>query len=164
VPESTEIWWFHLGADVVVGRMSIARLMAILEALMRRAEHAGPPSGEVRIVGDLTLDADKDDLLVGNRRVHVTPTEFRLLDSLAAGFGRYVPAPRLMHLVWGIENDAVHKSLKVHVSRLRHKLADAGSRCTVAGLRTHGYSLVERADVPGIDSPPPVEDLPSAAP
>lgn len=146
VPEPVHVDWLHLGADVVVGAMSEAKFLAIIEALVRRTVHGAPPPGHVRMVGDIALRADEDYLLVGHRHVHITPTEYRLLDALADGNGACVAASRLALTVWGSDSDAIHKSLKVHISRLRHKLAEVGSTLTVEGVRGNGYRLAPREE------------------
>lgn len=145
IPEQAEIECLHHGADIVLARpLSTLRLLAIVESLLRRAGDDAQSKGQVRTVGDLTLDTDQHLLSIGNRRVSITPTEFHLLEALAARFGRSVPSSDLMHKVWGMQNEHVRRSLKVHISRLRHKLSEAGSTTTVDGSRGNGYTLAER--------------------
>lgn len=145
IPEPAEIECLHHGADIVLARpLSTPRLLAILRSLLRRTESAHRPPDPVRTVGDLTLDTDQHLLSIGNRRVSITPTEFHLLEALAGHFGKCVPSSDLMRKVWGMENEHVRKSLKVHISRLRHKLSEADSTTTVDGARGNGYTLAER--------------------
>ncbi len=146
IPEPIEIAWLQLGADVVVGSVSPARLVAIVGALMRRTTAHGPVLARMHTVGDLTFDVARGAVSVGSKKLPVTPTEFRLLESLAAADSGCVASIDLMSTIWGMDNAAVRKSLKVHISRLRRKLAEAGSDFTIQGVRSNGYALVDQYD------------------
>lgn len=86
-----------------------------------------------------TLDATTGELHQGERSVRVTPTECNLLRVLLAHRGHWIPASELRLRAFG-PGHACHDSLiRVHVYKLRRKLA-----CMSAQIRSakgRGYML-----------------------
>ena len=144
VEEKYEIEWLHLGADEVITTGSAAKFLAIVDALMRRLGDQGEVLDKVRNFGDMTLKSGRQELTIHNKRVQLTPTEFRLLDALTSEPGEVVSPARLAKAVWGVDTDGVRDSLKVHLSHLRRKLADAESTFTIQSMRGTGYALAMR--------------------
>ena len=147
VPERLEIEWLHLGADEVIGAVSPEKFLAIVGALVRRSGHDSDVLDQARSVGDLTLRFHRQELSVHRKHVQLTPTEFRLLEAISVDPGQPVAVADLALIVWGVDNNSVRDSLKVHMSHLRHKLAEAGSMLSVVSERGVGYSLKDRATV-----------------
>ncbi len=70
----------------------------------------------------------------------LTPTEYRILFTLAKAAGAPVPRQELLHAVWALGSEYMDENtLAVHISRLRAKLgADSGRLVHVRG---EGYRL-----------------------
>jgi DNA-binding response OmpR family regulator len=118
-------------------------LSARIRALLRRArtpEHA--TSGSVLRFGDLEIIPDQGVVKVGEREVHLTKTEFRLLCELASSPGRVFSREVLLERVWGYGYFGDGRLVDVHVRRLRTKIeADAANPRHVATVRGLGYKL-----------------------
>jgi DNA-binding response OmpR family regulator len=102
----------------------------------------------VQVIGALSIDRSRCSVAVGGARVHLTPTEYRLLCELADHPGRVVPSGALAERVWGYDDAGIRRSLGVHLRRLRAKLAAGPVRApTPVAVRGLGYRLgVEARD------------------
>jgi two-component system KDP operon response regulator KdpE len=111
--------------DYVTKPFGVDELNARLRAALRRA--AGPAAdahGRLS-VGPLVLDASAHEVLVGGRRLELTPREFEILRVLLAHAGRVVTKGQLLRTVWGTAYQSENSYVYVHVSQLRRKLAAA---------------------------------------
>ncbi len=122
--------------DYLTKPFALEELVARLHALLRRV---APPDGPVRLrVGDLVVDVDGRTVRRGDRPIALTPTEFAILELLAATPGRVVPRERIVDAVWD-GDDVGPNALEQHVAGLRRRLeADGGARL-VHTVRGVGY-------------------------
>jgi two-component system response regulator MprA len=124
------------GDDYVTKPFAITEVAARLQALLRRAS----PDQAVRI-GDLCLDPAEHAVLVGDARVALTPTEFRLLGALASRPKETVRRRDLVRAAWP-DGAIVHdNTLDVYVARLRRKLADLSTTVEIGTVHGVGYRL-----------------------
>jgi DNA-binding response OmpR family regulator len=91
--------------------------------------------------GDLRLDLDRHETMIGNRRVELTALEFRLLATLLQARGRVLTRDQLMDALYGADEAGVlDRSVDALVKRLRDKLDDDADRPRyVATVRGVGY-------------------------
>ena len=75
-------------------------------------------------VGDLTIDPANRQVLVKEKPINLTPTEYRLLSHLARNAGRVLTHKNLLETVWGTGYDDA-TVLKTCIYQLRHKLIQA---------------------------------------
>ncbi len=86
-------------------------------------------------------------MLTGNEPLPLTPTEYRIVSYLARNPGRVIAHPELFREVHGYEasEQEAKDILKVHISRLRNKLAAAGiAEDVIVTVRVFGYLLERR--------------------
>ena len=115
------------GADDYVQKpFGIGELLARIRALLRRA---GADVGEVLLrFGALELDLSKALLTRDGEAVHLTPTEYRLLEAMATNPGKLLTHQWLLRRVWGPGYGRESEYLRVYVRQLRRKLGDDPTR------------------------------------
>jgi DNA-binding response OmpR family regulator len=125
------------------------RLPVLLARIRAHLRRQGPPPGTTDgnrlVVGNLRLDVDIRRIEVRGREVGLRPKEFDLLARLLISRGQAVTREQLMSQVWDEHWSGSTKTLDMHVSSLRRKLAEHGEDpATIVTLRGYGY----RYDVP----------------
>jgi two-component system KDP operon response regulator KdpE len=117
--------------DYVTKPFAMEELMARLRAALRRDFH-GPASMVYRI-GSCEVDLASHTIVRkppgdgGDRQVepvHLTRTEWRMLEVLLRSAGQLVPASRLLSELWGPGAENSTHYLRFHMARLRRKLED----------------------------------------
>lgn len=121
--EAHRIQGFDCGADDFLPKpFSIEELQVRIAAILRRVayEREQPlPQAD----GDLLFDDDRCDLRHANRWIGLTPTEYRLLRLLHGSAGEVLSKPFLYQQVLHRGYSQHDRSLDMHVSNLRRKLA-----------------------------------------
>jgi len=120
--ESEKVRLLELGADdYVVKPFGMAELLARAHSAMRRQLRAarGEP---IMKFGPLAIDFGARAVFISERRVTLTPKEYRLLQILAQHSGNVVTHQFLLREVWGNEHlDDTHY-LRIFVRKLRRKI------------------------------------------
>lgn len=115
--------------DYVTKPFSIPELLARLRVALRHAARlASAAENPVFTISDLRIDVARREVSVGDRKIHLTPTEFKLLVLLARNPGRVLTHRQLLQEVWGQSHGANTHYLRVQMYGLRHKLEESPSR------------------------------------
>jgi two-component system KDP operon response regulator KdpE len=139
--EDEKLRGFAAGADDYVTKPFSAReLLARVQAVLRRTTAA---DAQPRVMlGDLTIDLATRLVTRDNAPIHLTPTEYRLLLTLAQHPGKVLTHSELLSAVWGAEYRDEVEYLRTYVRYLRQKLEPEPTQPRY--LLTHpgiGYSL-----------------------
>ncbi|MBN1261694.1 MAG: response regulator transcription factor [Anaerolineae bacterium] len=115
---------FSVGADdYVVKPFAIAELMVRLQATLRRvADRSAEGANVVFPADDVMLDCDRHELVLGNRVIHLTPLEFKILRLLIRYKGKVLSIDAILAQVWGYEQVGNPDLVKQYVYRLRQKI------------------------------------------
>jgi two-component system, OmpR family, response regulator RegX3 len=135
----------ELGADDCVAKpCSLVELVSRVRALLRRCDYERAAlRGPVREIGGLRLDIGLRQLVVDDRSVHLTASQFRLLDLLSEEPGRIVTRREILHRLWESTDLADDHLCDVHVSNLRHKIErNPRQPERIVTVRGMGYRLV----------------------
>ncbi|MET0781306.1 MAG: response regulator [Microbacterium sp.] len=127
--------------DYVTKPFQIDELLARLRALSRRT--GGAAESPVVSFGDVTIDLAAKAVTRADMGVHLTPTEWRMLEFLARNPGALVTRQTLLKEIWASEQVSDSGYLRLYMSQLRKKLetdpANPRHLLTESGM---GYRLV----------------------
>lgn len=123
VTEDDIIEGLNAGADeYLIKPIRLNEFIARINALMRRAQISTTETDQVYDDGYLNVDLHRRHVHVQGKKVHLTPTEFKLLAVLMENTGRVVIQRDLLEQVWGREYiDDVYYP-RVYISQLRRKI------------------------------------------
>ncbi|MAS33131.1 MAG: DNA-binding response regulator [Anaerolineaceae bacterium] len=126
IEETDKVIGLELGADDYVTKpFGMAELVARIRALLRRA-YQDTPSNEVLRVGMVSLDRSTRMVMIGARKVQLTPSEFDLMAVLMAAPGQVFSRADLLERLKGNAFENVERTVDTHVRNLRAKV-EAGS-------------------------------------
>jgi len=122
VEEEDRVVGLEVGADDYVTKpFSPRELVARVRAVLRRAQGEVTPPPVIR-VGDLTVDLERREVRVGDRLVHLTPTEFALLATMARHPGRVFTRLQLLEQIQGVAYEGYERAIDAHIKNLRQKI------------------------------------------
>ena len=142
-----EVLGLEVGADDYVTKpFDMRKLLARIKALLRRSAGGEESPGKRLEWAGIVMDTEKHEVTAGGKAVHLTPTEYRLLELLMQRPGRVLSREYILDSVWeGYYGSS--KTLDVHVRHLREKLETDPSRPRlVKTVRGTGYRLDRPAD------------------
>jgi len=100
-------------------------LMARAKTVLRRSANGGAQNSNFQFNnGHLSIDIERRHVLVDERRVKLTPIEFRLLVYLARNSGKVLTFNHILSNVWGDEYRGSVDYVHVYVSHLRNKIEE----------------------------------------
>ncbi len=124
--ELDRVLGLEMGADDYLTKpFSIPELLARIKALFRRVEALSDKKDvaePVLVLGDLTIDAEKRRVRIGEREVALTAKEFDLLLYFARQPGRVYSRIQLLDDVWGYNHEGYEHTVNSHINRLRAKI------------------------------------------
>jgi len=141
VMEEDIIEGLEAGADeYLIKPIRLNEFVARVRALLRRSQLSNTEVEQNYDDGYLNVDLHRRHVYVEGRKVHLTPTEFKLLAVLLENAGRVVSQRDLLEQVWGREYiDDVYYP-RVYVSQLRRKIeVDASNPVYILTEHRIGY-------------------------
>ncbi|HEY7541539.1 MAG TPA: response regulator [Methylomirabilota bacterium] len=112
------------GADDYVSKpFSAGELLARIRVALRHAVGASHEADDaVFKTGELRVDLLHRQVLIGEKHVHLTPIEYKLLTTLVHHAGKVVTHQQLLREVWGPSHTEQAHYVRVYMAHLRHKL------------------------------------------
>jgi two-component system KDP operon response regulator KdpE len=115
--------------DYVTKPFDTNELLARMRATLRRSIGAQEGSSLLSF-GMLEMEPAKKLVRLDGERIHLTPTEYALLEAMATNPGKLLTHQWLLRKVWGQGYATESHYLHVYVRQLRQKLRDDGARPT----------------------------------
>ena len=108
--------------DYLTKPFGAGELLARLRVALRHAARTTASADPVFAVGAMRVDLAARRVVVENREVHLTPTEYRLLTTLIRNAGKVVTHRQLLKEVWGPGSVEENQYLRVYLGQLRRKI------------------------------------------
>lgn len=111
--------------DYLTKPFSVEELLARLRSTFRRISYIQSENGQVTTVftnGDLKIDFAAAEVHMGEKELHLSPIEYRLLCELARNVGKVLTHQYLVNKVWENVNVSDIPSLRVYMATLRKKI------------------------------------------
>ena len=125
--------------DYLTKPFSPQELVLRVRNIRRRMAQTQSGLPDVVRVGPIHIDRAAHRVTVENAELDLTPTEFKLLLTLAERRGRVQSRALLLEIVWDAAPDIQTRTVDMHVQRLRTKLGAAGE--LIETVRGFGYRL-----------------------
>jgi len=125
--EEERVAGFALGADdYVVKPFSPRELVYRVKALLKRAQKADLGSAAPMSFngGALVIDGHSYAVQKRGEAVDITPTEFKVLFSLASAPGKVFTREELVDKALGYQFEGYERSIDAHIKNIRHKIED----------------------------------------
>ncbi len=117
--DADKIRALDLGADDFVTKpFSVAELLARVRAQLRRVTAAA----KTLAFENLSIDLEQRRVTRGEKEIHLTPTEYSLLELLATNAGRPIFTDHIISRIWRDAPGTTPDTVRVHMSSLRKKI------------------------------------------
>jgi two-component system KDP operon response regulator KdpE len=136
---------FELGADDYVTKpFGMPELLARIRVALRHRQQAqgAQPQAPVVEAGDVRVDLDAKLVTRAGEPVHLTRTEYGLLEVLAVNAGRLCTHRFLLERVWGPGYEHESQYLRVYMANLRRKLDDPSAPSIIVTEPGMGYRFI----------------------
>ena len=124
--------------DYLTKPFSFVELLARLRSIARRVTQE---SDNVLGVADLRLDPVARQVFRAGKPIHLTATEFRVLEFLIRRAGRVVSRAAIAEAVWGFDEDIEPNTVEAFISLLRNKIDRNFLPKLLHTIRGFGYSI-----------------------
>jgi DNA-binding response OmpR family regulator len=146
--EDDKLLGLDLGADDYITKpFSPREVVARVRAVLRRAgdePDKGPPTARF---GELLVDFLSHTARLGAQPLHLTPKEFKLLETLVKEPGRAFSRLELLERVFGFDYEGLERTVDVHVMNLRKKIErDPAQPLYILTVYGVGYKFAEDKD------------------
>jgi len=142
--EVDKVVGLEMGADDYVTKpFSALELVGRVRALLRRRELDQNDIGPVRRIGTLRIDIARHEVSVDGRSVTLTPSEFKVLLTLASRPEQVVTKRAILEELWATTHVNDEHACNVHISNLRRKLESNPTQPRrIVTVRGAGYKLM----------------------
>ena len=137
--EEDKVRGLNTGADDYVTKpFSPAELIARVNSLLRRSTSSGKKTLEFM---DISINLNHHKVYRGEKKIHLGPTEYKLLKHLMENPGRVYSREQLLDSVWGHGIYVESRTVDTHIRRLRKAINISGKQNYIRTVRSAGYSI-----------------------
>jgi DNA-binding response OmpR family regulator len=131
----------NLGADDYLTKpFAFHELLARLQAISRRGPVERLPQLKI---ADLVLDSVTHTVSRAGKQIHLTKTEYSLLELMMRHSGRPLPRNGILEAIWGFDSEVENNTLDAFFRLLRKKVDDGHAVKLIHTIRGFGYVLRE---------------------
>lgn len=123
--EGEKILALEAGADDYLTKpFGTGELLARIKVALRHGNRVSGESNSIYTYNDLTIDPQLRKVILKGEEIRLTPTEYKLLSTLAKQPGKVITQSALINAVWGKNSQGNSHYLRIYVQHLREKLND----------------------------------------
>ena len=145
--EQDKVSALETGADDYITKpFGAAELLARIRVALRHTHNSSgtQANGGCFVAGDLTVDYDKHQVLIGGENMKLTQNEYRIVALLSRYAGKVLTYDYIMKELWGPQNGGGNQILRVNMANIRRKIeknpAEPQYIFTEVGV---GYRMIE---------------------
>lgn len=129
----------NLGADdFLVKPFAFSELLARIKAVIRRPKEVLQPKLQV---GDLTVNTITYEVSRQNQQIHLSHTEFALLEYLMAYAGKVISKRELIDHVWDFDANILPNTIETYIGYLRNKIDKPFTKPLIHTIKGFGYKI-----------------------
>ena len=138
--ESDKIIGLELGADDYVTKpFSQKELLARIKVILKRNVLKNTQTVTEICDGKIKLNKENYEVIVENKKIVLTTTEFKLLELMISRKGTVLSRDKILDYIWGEDKIVIDRTVDVHIRHLRKKL---GKYCDVIkNIHGVGYKI-----------------------
>ncbi|MDR2027368.1 MAG: response regulator transcription factor [Prevotellaceae bacterium] len=126
--ENDMLTGFSVGGDDYISKpFSIKEVIARVKAVLKRTAATSEKSDRKLVFDDIVIDFELKEMVVENRKIPLTRTEFELIVMLAENPDRIYARDEIIDRVWKDTPYITERTVDVHITRMRKKLGDRAS-------------------------------------
>lgn len=130
----------NIGADdYMVKPFEVEEVLARIKARLRVKN----PAHEIMKIANLSLDAAKIEVKRNDKRIELTPQEFKLLEYLMHNKGRVLSRAMILDRLWTFSPDIDTRVVDVYIGYLRKKIDTKSDESLIKSVRGFGYTIRE---------------------
>ena len=143
--EMLQILALEMGIDdFFIGPLSGAFALAKVRALLRRSQELQNQNYRKVFLGDLTIDAERREVLAGEEVIELTTREFDVLWCLAQNTRKVLSRDDIHRQLYNSEYNGFDRSIDIYISRIRQKIGDDPNHPRyLKTVRGTGYLLAD---------------------
>jgi two-component system response regulator RstA len=123
----------------------LARIKSQLRIRKRLLESTPVISSQFEEYSYIKVDLQAREVWIKDKSIFFTSAEFDLLYFLCQRMGEIVSREEIYQKLKGIEYDGLDRSVDIHISKIRHKIKDAGIDYeSIKSIRGSGYLMVKK--------------------
>lgn len=137
--ENDMLTGFSVGADDYISKpFSIKEVIARVRAVGKRL-NASPATEKIINTGKISINLETKEVTLGEEKIALTKTEFRILVLLAQHPERVFSRDSIIENVWGDATFITERTVDVHITRMRKKLGEYGA--IINNRSGYGYRI-----------------------
>ena len=123
--ELDKILGLELGADDYITKpFSVREMLARVKAVLRRSVNFEEEENNIFQSGNLTVNFERHEVLIGKNKIELSLKEFELLQILIKNKGKILNREMLLDKIWGYEYIGETRTVDVHIRYLRKKIEE----------------------------------------
>ncbi len=125
------------GDDFIIKPIKPNVLKSRIRALLRRTRRIEEDPGSVITLDDLSIDPEKFEVRLDDRKIDLAKKEFLILELLMSAPGKVFSRQEIFRRIWGSDVIVGQRTIDVHIRRIREKIGDK----YIKTLKGVGYKL-----------------------